>query len=202
MQQKLFDDTQQLTLPQELMEYTPGFLSKTEGDELLQSLLETAPWQQHTIMMYDKEVLQPLMSAWYGDRRIQDEGKREAHPWTPELLRLKEKIEAFTGIAFNGVLLNLYRNGKDSVAWHSDKDTLPGLKTEIASISIGQERDFDFRSKANYRLHYSIRLQHGSLLLMKGDLQRFWEHRIAKSTAPIGPLINLTFRKVLMPVYN
>lgn len=103
MQQKLFDDTQQLTLPQELMEYAPGFLSKTEGDELLQSLLETAPWQQHTIMMYDKEALQPRMSAWYGDRRVQDEGKREANPWTSELLRLKEKVETFTGITFNGV---------------------------------------------------------------------------------------------------
>lgn len=202
MQQKLFDDTQQLALPQELMEYKPGFLSKTEGDELLQSLLQTAPWQQHTIMMYDKEVLQPRMNAWYSDRRVQDEGKHEANPWTPELLCLKEKIEAFTGISFNSVLLNLYRNGSDSVAWHSDKGTLPGLKTEIASISIGQERDFDFRSKANHRLHYSIRLQHGSLLLMKGDLQRHWEHRIAKSTTPMGPRINLTFRKVLMPGYN
>lgn len=197
MQQKLFDDTQQLTLPQELMEYTPGFLSKTEGDELLQFLLEIAPWQQHTITMYDKEVLQPRMNAWYGDRRAQDEGKREANPWTPELLRLKEKIETFTGIAFNGVLLNLYRNGNDSVAWHSDKNTLPGLKTEIASISIGEERNFDFRSKANHRLHYSIRLQHGSLLLMKGDLQRFWEHRIAKTKASVQERINLTFRKVL-----
>lgn len=201
MQQKLFDDTEQLALPKELMEYAPSFLSKVESDTLLQNLLATVPWQQHTILMYDKAVLQPRMNAWYGNRRMRDENKREIHPWIPELLSLKHRIETFTGVTFNGVLLNLYRNGNDSVAWHSDKDTLPGLKTEIASVSLGEERNFDFRSKANHRLNYSIRLEHGSLLLMKGDLQWYWEHRIAKSITPMGPRINLTFRKVLEPGY-
>jgi len=131
--------------------------------------------------MYEREVLTPRLSAFFGDRPIRSEDKREPLPWTPELLEMKHKIETFTGITFNGVLLNYYRNGDDSVAWHSDKDTIPGLKTEIASVSLGQVRHFDFRHKDDHLQQHSIALEHGSLLLMKGDLQRFWEHRIAKS---------------------
>lgn len=192
---KLFDDNNQLHLPQDLMEYTPGFLPARDADALLALLLKAVPWQQHTVVMYDKEITQPRVSAWYGAKRWKD-SKREALPWLPELLKVKEQVETHIGIAFDGVLLNLYRDGKDSVAWHSDKDTLPGLKTEIASISIGEERNFDFRSKTNHRQCHSIRLQHGSLLLMKGDLQRYWEHRIAKSAVPMKPRINMTFRKI------
>ncbi len=197
MQQKLFDDIQQLVLPEELLTYTPGFLSRKEGDQLLHLLLKTVPWQQHTVIMYDKEVVTPRLSAWYGDKRQRDEGKREALPWLPELYDLKKRVEDFTGVLFQGVLLNYYRDGNDSVAWHADKDTIPGVKTDIASLSIGQERNFEFRSKADHRQQYSICLEHGSLLLMKGELQKGWEHRIAKSTAPMKARINLTFRKVI-----
>ncbi len=126
-----------------------------------------------------------------------DGAQRAAIPWLPELLLLKEKIERHTGVAFNGVLLNYYRDERDSVAWHSDKDTVPGLRTEIASVSLGQERHFDFRSKTNHRHRYSLALAHGSLLLMKGDLQQYWEHRIAKADRPMASRINLTFRKVI-----
>ncbi|MGN6437300.1 MAG: alpha-ketoglutarate-dependent dioxygenase AlkB family protein [Agriterribacter sp.] len=197
MQQKLFDDIQQLVLPEELLTYTPGFLSRKEGDQLLHLLLKTVPWQQHTVIMYDKEVVTPRLSAWYGDKRQRDEGKREALPWLPELYDLKKRVEDFTGVLFQGVLLNYYRDGNDSVAWHADKDTIPGVKTDIASISIGQERNFDFRNKSDHRQQYSISLEHGSLLLMKGELQKGWEHRIAKSTVPMKARINFTFRKVI-----
>ena len=197
MQQKLFNDTEQLFLPQELLTYTPGFISAEEGNSLLNLLLKTVPWQQHTVMMYDREVITPRLSAWYGDKRKRDEGRREALPWLPELYAIKERIAHFTGISFQGVLLNYYRDGNDSVAWHADKDTLPGVKTDIASVSIGQERNFDFRSKADHKQQYAIKLEHGSLLLMKADLQKNWEHRIAKSSMPMKARINMTFRKVL-----
>lgn len=197
MQTKLFDDNQQLTLPKDLLEYTPGFLSREESDALFQLLLDSVPWQHHKVMMYDREVWTPRLSAWYGDRRARDENKREALPWSDELQAVREKLAAYTGIWFNGVLLNYYRDGNDSVAWHSDKDTLPGLKTEIASVSLGQVRNFDFRSKADHALRYSISLEHGSLLLMQGALQGHWEHRIAKSSDPMRGRINMTFRKVL-----
>jgi len=197
MQQKLFDDSEQLRLPPELMDYKPGFIDSTKADALLDFLLKNVPWQQSKVRMYEKEVWTPRLSAWYGDRPIRKDDKRTPVPWIPELRQLKEKIETETGMQFHGVLLNFYRDGNDSVAWHSDKDTVPGLKTEIASVSLGEERNFDFRYKEDHQTRYSIKLEHGSLLLMKGDLQRFWEHRIAKSSLPMGPRINLTFRKVL-----
>jgi len=195
-QPKLFDDEAQLLLPRDLIDYHSSFLEEEEGDYYLDTLLHNTPWQQHKVMMYEKEVWTPRLSAWYGNRPIRDGDKRPPIPWTNELQALKQKVEAMTGINFNGVLLNYYRNEQDSVAWHSDKDTMPGMKTEIASISLGAERNFDFRSKNDPKKKYSIKLQHGSLLLMKGDLQRYWEHRIAKSSIPLGPRINLTFRKI------
>lgn len=197
MQQKLFDDRQQLLLPEELMDYYPSFLSREESDRYLDLFINTVPWQQNKVMMYDKEVITPRLSAWFGDRPIRSEDKRMPLAWTPELTEIKQSIELATGMRFQGVLLNYYRDGNDSVAWHADKDTIPGLKTEIASISLGEERNFDFRSKDNHRQRYSIKLEHGSLLLMKGDLQKYWEHRIAKSTLPMKGRINLTFRKVI-----
>jgi len=197
MQQKLFDDIELLQLPENLMTYTQGFIGQEEGNRLLELLLTTVPWQQHTDIMYEKEIVRPRLSAWYGDRRKRDEGKREALPWLPELYDIKQRIEQHTGISFQGVLLNYYRNGNDSVAWHADKDTAPGLKTDIASLSIGQERNFDFRNINNHSQKYTIKLEHGSLLLMKANLQKDWEHRIAKSAIQMKARINMTFRKVL-----
>ena len=194
-QLKLFDDRQHLMLPRELMDYTPVFFTRKESDDFLDTFLNTVPWQQSKVKMYEKEVWTPRLSAWFGDRPIRSEDKRTPLAWTPELLMMKQRIEAWTGMVFNGVLLNYYRNENDSVAWHSDKDTVPGLKTEIASVSFGQVRSFDFRNKENHRQKYSIELEHGSLLLMKGDLQKFWEHRIAKSALPMKARLNLTFRK-------
>lgn len=195
-QAKLFDDREQLSLPAHLIEYTPSFFGREEAYRYFEQLVSSVPWQQPRIMMYEKEVATPRLSAFFGERPLRYEDKRSPLPWTPELLQMKHKIETYTGITFNGVLLNYYRDGNDSVAWHSDKDTLPGMKTEIASVSLGQVRHFDFRSKADHSLRHAIALEHGSLLLMKGDLQRYWEHRIAKSPLPMGGRINLTFRKI------
>ncbi|KAA5532306.1 alpha-ketoglutarate-dependent dioxygenase AlkB [Taibaiella lutea] len=197
-QLKLFDDIPQLMLPADLMEYTRGFIETDFCDYCFHKFVNEMPWQQQKIMMYEKEVTAPRLSVWIGERTIRPDDKRTPLPWVPELLDIKEKVEAYTGTAFNGVLLNYYRDGNDSVAWHNDKDTIPGLKTEIASVSIGQERNFDFRNKANHKQQYSIKLEHGSLLLMKGDLQQSWEHRIAKSKTSMKGRINLTFRKVVV----
>ncbi|TLV02238.1 alpha-ketoglutarate-dependent dioxygenase AlkB family protein [Dyadobacter luticola] len=192
----LFDVRAHLLLPEHLMTYEPGFFSAEDSERYLKTFLKTVPFQQSKVMMYEKEVLTPRLSAWFGDRPIRDGDQRPPIRWTPELLEIKEKVEANTGTTFNGVLLNYYRDGNDSVAWHSDKDTIPGLKTEIASVSFGQARNFDFRNKQNHKQQYSLELGNGSLLLMKGDLQKFWEHRIAKSAKPMKARVNLTFRKI------
>lgn len=193
-QMNLFEGTDLYKLPVDLMEYHAGFFSREESDAYLRLLINTVPWEQRSVKMYDRIVGQPRLSAWYGKRK--EVSARGILDWTPALLEIKSRVEAQTGIAFSSVLLNYYRDGNDSVAWHSDKDTVPGMKTEIASVSLGQVRSFDFRHKENHKLKHSLDLGHGSLLLMKGDLQRYWEHRIAKSALPMTGRINLTFRIV------
>lgn len=187
----------QLMLPADLMEYTRDFMAPDFCDHCFHKFVNEMPWQQQHMIIYEKERLAPRLSVWIGDRVVRPDDKRSPLPWTDELLSIKEKVEAYTSVTFNGVLLNYYRDRNDSVAWHSDKDTIPGLKTEIASVSIGQERNFDFRNKLNHKQQYSIKLEHGSLLLMKGDLQKYWEHRIDKSKVPMKGRVNLTFRKVI-----
>ena len=117
-------------------------------------------------------------------------------PWIKELLAIKARIEPLAGIVFNTVLLNYYRDGNDSVAWHSDDEYELGLKPVIASVSFGQERRFEVREKQNHKNKYSLNLQNGSLLLMKGDLQKLWEHQVPKSKLPMKARLNLTFRVI------
>ena len=197
-QLSLFDAEELYEFPKDLLEYRESFLSREEADLLKNKLLETAPWEQRTQKMYDKMALTPRLTAWYGDSKYNDseEAKKPTNPWTLELFSLKQRIEKEFDCQFNGVLLNLYRDHNDSVAWHRDKESRYGKRPFIASISLGQTRNFDFRKKDHHQSKYSLPLPHGSLLIMKGDLQENWEHRIAKSNIPMKERINLTFRLV------
>lgn len=195
-QLSLFDAEEFYEFPKDLLEYKENFLNREEADLLKDKLLHIAHWEQRTQKMYDKTVLTPRLTAWYGDSNYYDldgnvSGK---NTWTPELFSLKERIEKEFGYRFNGVLLNLYRDNNDSVAWHRDKESRYGTRPVIASVSLGQIRNFDFRKKDHHQSKYSLPLPHGSLLIMKGDLQENWEHRIAKSTVKMKERINLTFR--------
>lgn len=187
-------------LPEELLEYHPGLFTEKECQLLLHKFIVQSPWQQKVVKMYDKEVITPRLTAWYADKETYDyTSLRRSAPnnWTPELVLIKEKAERFANLKFNSVLLNYYRDGNDSVAWHSDNEKALGTHPVIASISFGQVRCFDIRRKTDHSEKYSIRLESGALLLMKGNLQQEWEHRIAKSTKPMKPRINLTFRVVI-----
>jgi len=180
-------------LPKELLEYTPGLISAEESDRLLAHFIASTPWKQTTQKLWDKEYLTPRLTCWYGET----ERIAETLPWTSELKRIRELVEPLAGITFNSVLLNYYRDGNDSVAWHSDKESIMGSQPVIASVSFGQVRSFDIRKKADHQEHYSVKLEHGSFLLMKSGLQEGWEHRIAKSSKPMKARINLTFRLVI-----
>ena len=182
---------QSKNLPKEMLEYMPGLFSKKESDYLLEKFIRESPWKQRVQKMWDKDVLTPRLTAWYGDRLEED-----PIPWTPELLMIKAKVEPLAGVTFNSVLLNYYRDGNDSVAWHSDKENVLGKRPVIASVSFGQVRSFDIRRKTDHSEQYSVRLEHGSFLLMKAGLQEAFEHRIAKSTKLIRARVNLTFRVV------
>ena len=198
-QLSLFDADEYYRFPEELLEYTPHFLSEKAATKLEEKLLDETPWKQNTQKMYKKTVLTPRLTAWYGDENKDYHlggNDFNVNQWSPELLNLKLKIEKFSGYKFNSVLLNLYRDGNDSVAWHRDKESELGDRPIIASVSLGQVRNFDFRNVKNHQQKHSLALNHGSLLIMKGDLQVNWEHRIAKSTKLMKPRINLTFRLI------
>lgn len=187
-------------LPVELLEYHPDLFSEQEGEVFLRKFIAECPWKQKVVSMYDKQVLTPRLTAWYADGETYDyTSLRRSAPngWTPELLMIKGKVEAISGVRFNSVLLNYYRDGNDSVAWHSDNEKALGTHPVIASVSFGQVRCFDIRRKSDYSEKYSIRLESGALMIMKGDLQVDWEHRVAKSVKILGPRMNLTFRVVI-----
>jgi len=180
-------------LPKELLEYRPGLIRQQTGDSLLQHFIEATPWKQTTQKLWDKAYLTPRLTCWYGET----ERIAGTLPWTSELQMIREIIEPLAGIRFNSVLLNYYRDGNDSVAWHSDKESIMGSQPVIASVSLGQVRSFDIRNKKDHKEHYSVKLEHGSFLLMKAGLQETFEHRIAKSAKLMKARINLTFRLVI-----
>ncbi|MCO6148930.1 alpha-ketoglutarate-dependent dioxygenase AlkB [Flavobacterium sp. NRK1] len=200
----LFDDTELFTsgnsprryydLPDMgLMQYD-GFIPKPEADSYYETLLRNTPWREYRMPMYDKIVTAPRMVAWYG---MTDEAGENAVPWTPELQVLRDRVEKETGLQFNAVLLNLYRNGNDSVSWHSDKEHLIGQNPNIASVTFGQTRPFRLRHKVDKSIQQlEIPLHHGTLLLMHGTTNTFWEHHIPKSAKEMLPRINLTFRQL------
>ncbi len=195
----LFESDEYYEFPEELLEYNKDFLSEKEASELFNKLVSTTPWKQNTQKMYDKTVVTPRLTAWYGDSsKMYHLGNNDfqVNEWSTELINVKERIEKCTGYTFNSVLLNLYRDGNDSVAWHRDKESELGNRPVIASLSLGQVRNFDFRNVDDHRKKYSLALENGSLLIMKGDLQVNWEHRIAKSARKMKPRINLTFRLI------
>jgi alkylated DNA repair dioxygenase AlkB len=194
----LFTDAgQSKGIPTDMLDYRPGLFTSEESDDLLIKLLSVTPWQQHKARLYDKEIITPRLVAWYGD--VNDKQLVERLPgllpWTPELLMIRQKAEALGNFKCNAVLLNYYRDGNDSVAWHSDKGSTVG-KTVVGSVSFGQVRSFEIRNKQNHAERYAIRLEHGSFLLMKAGFQDNWEHRIAKSAKVIRPRLNLTLRLI------
>ncbi|MDB5130516.1 MAG: alpha-ketoglutarate-dependent dioxygenase AlkB [Mucilaginibacter sp.] len=187
-------------LPADLMVYKPGVFDPAESGALLETFIHQIQWIQETAHMYGKIIKTPRLIAWHGDMSQSysfSGNKYNPAPWTKELLTIKNRVEPIAGVKFNSVLLNYYRDGNDSVAWHSDDEYELGLKPMIASVSFGQARRFDVRYKQDHKLKYAVNLENGSLLLMKGDLQRFWQHRIAKSTRPMLPRVNLTFRVII-----
>jgi alkylated DNA repair dioxygenase AlkB len=184
-------------LPIDLLDYRPNFFTPAESTDLLKMLNVGINWKQDTIYMYGKVLNTPRLTAWYGeaDRRYSFSGKTlEPLPWTPELLMIKRRIEEAAAVTFNSVLLNYYRNGNDSVAWHSDDEQELGTNPVIASVSFGQVRRFDVRHKQDHKLKYSVELGDGSLLIMKGNLQHHWQHQVPKSSKRLKERINLTFR--------
>jgi alkylated DNA repair dioxygenase AlkB len=171
-----------------------------EADGIFEALLHSIVWRQDEITIYGKKVLQPRLTAWYGDSDTyyQYSGlPLTPNPWTDLLLSLKARVEDVTDTRYNSVLLNLYRDGKDSVGWHSDNETELGREPVIASVSLGQTRMFQLKPKNQPgAITTRIELTHGSLLVMRGATQRNFVHAVMKSSKVDRPRINLTFRTI------
>jgi alkylated DNA repair dioxygenase AlkB len=186
-------------LPPDLLVYQPWVFDAAESRDFLNTFISHTPWIQETVQMYGKMIKTPRLTAWYGYEHktySYSGNKYDPLPWTKELLEIKDRVEPLSGTVFNSVLLNYYRDGNDSVAWHSDDEYELGFKLTIASVSFGQERRFDVRNKQDHKNKYSVVLENGSVLLMKGNLQQEWQHRIPKSTQPMMQRVNLTFRVI------
>lgn len=198
----LFESTPEpifLDLPNAEIIYYPQFFDKVQADIIFAELMKDIPWQQDEIRVYGKIHPQPRLTALFGN-----EGKpysysnitMQPHPWNSLLQKLKTEIEKVSETIFTTVLLNQYRDGKDSNGWHSDNEKELGTNPVIVSLSFGAERTFQLKHNLDKDLKKNIILQHGSLLLMKGTTQHFWKHQIPKTAKPISPRINLTFRVI------
>ena len=167
------------------------------NDEVLARLIDETDWRSDSITLWGKQFLQPRLSAWYGEAAYRYSGLRLApQPFTELQLAIRAAVEAATGCTFNSVLLNYYRDGRDSMGMHSDDEAELGKDPVIASLSYGATRNFILRHKRDKRT-VRLPLEDGSLLVMGGQLQKNWLHGINKSTRALGERINLTFRYIV-----
>lgn len=191
--------TIKIIAPDASLTFIPHFLPLAQSRVLLASFSQQLAWQQDTLPMYGKQVAIPRLQAWYSDTGI-DYGysgiRLQPNCWLPELLQLKTQLEQACQHTFNAVLANLYRNGNDTVGWHSDDEPELGINPVIASISLGDSRDFQMKHKVTSE-KLTIPLTCGSLLIMSGTTQRYWQHCLPRTKRVKSPRINLTFRQIL-----
>jgi alkylated DNA repair dioxygenase AlkB len=201
MQQCLFSkpNLQSLPLADAKVQYLANWLDNETADSLLYLFQRELDWSEGEIKIFGKKIKIPRLQAWYGDA-----GTNYAYsgvimhpiPWHDELQTLKARCEHQCGSTFNSVLANLYRDGQDSMGMHSDDEPELGIEPIIASVSLGEVRNFDFKHKVNGD-KFRLPLEHGSLLIMSGKTQQYWRHGIAKTKKQIEPRINFTFRQIL-----
>lgn len=182
------------------LELLPGWLAPAAAEALMRQLLQALPWQVHRVRMFGREFDSPRRSCWIGDESAayRYSGVLHApHPWPAALASLRERLAVETGTAFNSVLANLYRDGRDRMGWHSDDEPELGTRPLIASLSLGATRRFLLRRRGDHARRLALDLPSGSLLLMRGQTQAQWQHALPATARPVGPRINLTFRRIV-----
>lgn len=193
---------QVLPLPDAQVWYVPSWLAREEADRLLAQLMHDIPWECHRLRLFGREIEAPRLSCWIGDAGASytySNSRFEPRSWSSSLMMLRERVEHFCGVRFNSVLANLYRDGRDSMGWHSDDEPELGPHPIIASISLGEARRFRFRRRVPRGARQApvgVLLEHGSLLYMGGRTQQVYQHDLPKRIGVTGPRINLTFRFV------
>jgi alkylated DNA repair dioxygenase AlkB len=180
--------------------YYGPMMSADKANSYLRALLENISWKNDEARIFGKHFITKRKAAWYGDEAYTysySNATKQALPWTSELMDLKQLVEEHTGTTFNSCLLNLYHNGDEGMAWHSDDEASLGKNTTIASLSFGAERKFMFRHKQTKQT-VSLILQSGSLLVMKDTTQTNWLHSLPKTKKVTTPRVNLTFRTIVV----
>jgi len=179
--------------------YHGRILKPDEAINYCNILLENIAWKNDEAFIFGKHLITKRKAAWYGNAGYlytYSGTTKQALAWTPELLALKQLVEEITGVTFNSCLLNLYHNGDEGMAWHSDDESSLGKNTTIASLSFGAERKFSLKHKTTKQTISTV-LENGSLLVMKDATQTNWLHSLPKSKKISRPRINLTFRTMI-----
>ena len=203
-QPSLFDnepDTptrQTFSLGDSEIQYIANAFTAREADRLFQSLLDVIPWRTATLTIAGQKRPLPRLQCWMADqgRSYSYSGlKLSPHPWNPDVLRIKARLEQLCEHSFNSVLLNYYRDGSDSVSWHADDETELGPNPIVASVSLGAQRTLEFKPKFKITTpKKQIVLGSGSILIMGKTIQNNWLHQLPKISGNIEPRISLTFR--------
>jgi len=192
-------DASKNLLPKDgVVNYYGKLLTTQDANHYFDCLMNTIEWKNDQTMIYGKLIITKRKVAWYGDKDFEytySNSTKRALPWTEKLLQLKLLAEEKTGETFNSCLLNLYHNGDEGMAWHSDAEKDLKKNAAIGSLSFGAERKFAFRHKETKET-ISLILEHGSLLVMKGTTQMKWLHRLPPTKLITRPRINLTFRTI------
>lgn len=166
------------------------------SEPTVHDMINLTPWEQSSIHIYGRDVKEPRLTAYYGDLSYTySSTKRTPLIWEPHILNLKSIVESYTNIEFNSCLLNYYRDGNDYIGFHSDDEPELGENPNIATLVLGEARNFIFIEKST-NVETLVMLGHGDLLLMKGDTQKYYKHGIKKSKYNIHPRVSLTFRRI------
>ncbi len=178
--------------------YYGPIMSRRDADQYFDSLMSEIPWRNDEAVIYGRRIITRRKVSWHADLPASytySNTTRTALPWTPVLLMLKDLVQSVSGETYNSCLLNLYHDGSEGMAWHSDAETDLKPNGAIGSLSFGAERKFAFKHKRTKETVSKL-LQHGSLLVMRGSTQTYWLHRLPPTRTVTTPRINLTFRTV------
>lgn len=197
----LFNNKETNLLPKDgIVNYYGQIFSISKSDDYFNKLMQDIEWKNDQAIIYGKLITTKRKVAWYGDSDFEytySKITKKALPWNAELLEIKRIAEQISGEKFNSCLLNLYHDGSEGMAWHSDAEKVLIKDGAIGSLSFGAERKFSFKHK-DTKESVSLMLEHGSLLIMKGTTQTHWLHRLPPTKLVTRPRVNLTFRTIVL----
>lgn len=183
------------------LHHDPHWLDPAAADALLAALHDGIAWESHRVVLFGRAVAAPRRSCWIGDAGAVYRYSRSLHlprAWPDVLLPIRARLRAEWAVDCNGVLANLYRDGRDGMGWHADDEPEIDPTAPILSLSLGASRRFVLRRRDDHARRHELELGHGSLLVMGAGMQAEWQHALPATARPLAARINLTFRRVII----